>query len=88
MSQNNKTNDRKCLLEEISAIEFLLQDLKLYLDTHCHDSRALELYRDNVSHAKELKTRYTAFYGPLNAENYQPEDCWGWTDGPWPWDKQ
>lgn len=84
----NKNTDKCKLLERISALEFVIADLKLFLDTHPAEKEALDAYRAYVEEVKELRTQYTAFYGPLQAENYEPETCWTWIDNPWPWDKQ
>lgn len=84
----NKISDRCTLSEKISALEFVLADLKLFLDTHPTEKDALEAYRKYVKEVAELRTQYTAFYGPLQAENYEPEAHWKWIDNPWPWDKQ
>ena len=34
------------LLRKLSAADFYAQDLKLFLDTHPTDTKALELYRE------------------------------------------
>ena len=78
---------REELLNKISAVCFVVQDLKLFLDTHPCNEDAIKLYGDYVKEAKKLKEKYTAFYGPLMAEQYEPDDGWKWIDGPWPWDK-
>ncbi len=75
------------LIEALSAHEFVIADLKLFLDTHPCDSDALSAYRKCVKEAGELRTRYEAFYGPLQAESYQPDESWAWICNPWPWDR-
>ena len=37
------------LLRQLSAADFYAQDLKLFLDTHPDDEKALELYREAVN---------------------------------------
>ncbi len=81
-------NERRELLEQISAIEFVIADLKLFLDTHPCDADALKLYKDQVQKVKDLREKYVAFYGPLMAECYEPDKTWAWIDDPWPWNKQ
>lgn len=78
---------REDLLQKISAVCFVVQDLKLFLDTHPENAEAMRLYGDYVREAKKLKERYTAFYGPLMAETFEPDGEWKWIDDPWPWDK-
>lgn len=84
----NKNTDRCKLLEKISVLEFVIADLKLFLDTHPNEQEALNAYGKYVDEVRELRTQYTAFYGPLQAEDYVPEANWAWINDPWPWDIQ
>ena len=88
MENVTSNREREELLEQISALEFVLQDLKLFLDTHPCNQEALKIYREYVQKARELRTQYTAFYGPLMAENYEPENYWAWINNPWPWNSK
>ncbi len=81
---NNK--ERDALLEQISAYEFVLDDLKLFLDTHPCNQEILTLYRNYVKKARELTEQFEAFYGPLSACNFEPDNFWCWINNPWPWD--
>ncbi|MBT2214292.1 spore coat protein CotJB [Virgibacillus dakarensis] len=74
------------LLEEIQAVDFVLVELNLYLNTHPDDYDAIEQFNNNVKRSKELKVQYEKKYGPLmgfgrSYGNY-PFD---WGDTPWPW---
>ncbi len=80
----NKSKDE--LLDELSAVCFVVQDIKLFLDTHPCDKDMISMYREYVAQSKQLKQQYEAFYGPLVAETYEPEEKWRWIDDPWPWE--
>lgn len=88
MENVTQNKEREELLEQISALEFVLTDLKLFLNTHPCNREVLKVYSEYVRQARELRDQYTAFYGPLMAENYEPEDYWAWINNPWPWDAQ
>ena len=74
MENNNNSSQREELLEQISALEFVIADLKLFLDTHPCNQEVLKVYREYVQQSKELREKFTAFYGPLMAETYEPEN--------------
>ncbi|MCQ2431777.1 MAG: spore coat protein CotJB [Clostridia bacterium] len=73
------------------AIPFAMWDLRLYLDTHPWDLRAIQAYRQLYAQAGGGEN-YAAVPGvtPLNggeAENDASCDRrWHWVDGPWPWE--
>ncbi len=56
---------------------FVLWELRLYLDTHPNDERALALWRKLAAQADESYA--TAFLPDCRAN-------WTWVNGPWPWD--
>lgn len=71
------------------ALDFALNDLKLYLDTHPNDKETIELYNNVVNKRKVLFNDYQQICGPLLAEFYSgSENYWKWVDQPWPWDKE
>ena len=43
------------LLRQLSAADFYAQDLKLFLDTHPDDEKALELYREAVKQTEACR---------------------------------
>ena len=43
------------LLEEIQAIDFVIVELNLYLDTHPHDVEAIKQYNEAAQHSMQLK---------------------------------
>lgn len=92
--------DRNALLMQISENSFLLDDLRLYLDTHPLDTDALELYGQHAAQRKQLLKQFADEFEPLTcdcicpdsngssstATKYPGQKHWTWSDGPIPWD--
>ena len=73
-------------LAELMALDFAIDELGLYLDTHPNDSEALELFNSYIKLAQQGRTKYEAMYGPL-AKKYISEDGkYTWINDPWPWE--
>lgn len=79
-------NDGKTeLLNKIRAIEFMLVEFNLYLNSHPYDARAIMQYNCYVQHLMALRRQYNSFFGPLTAQEFSK--CpWQWIDEPWPWE--
>ena len=78
-------SDRKALMNRISQYEFMLVELGLYLDTHCDDKEALEMYTTYVDMSREGRRMYEEKFGPLQQTSVTNE-CYSWLKNPWPWD--
>jgi len=77
---------REKLFACITATSFVLDELRLFLDTHPTDRAALEHW-DRVSKVRnEAVNEYTMCFGPI--ESYRVvNDCeWAWVEEPWPWE--
>ncbi|KIL44592.1 spore coat protein CotJB [Jeotgalibacillus soli] len=73
-------------LEEIQAVDFVLMELTLYLDTHPADSHAIQQYNHFAHNSLLLKQKFEAKFGPLQQRSInQKNDFWMWKSGPWPW---
>lgn len=79
----NCSNTALC---ELMALDFAINELGLYLDTHSDDTEALQLYTNYVTLAKEGRQRYEATYGPLQQTAVNLAGGYTWLDDPWPWD--
>lgn len=75
------------LLHEIQAIDFVLVDLTLYLDTHPYDYQAIQQFNQFAQYSKQLKQQYEAKYGPMLqfGNSFAGANEWTWGKGPWPW---
>ena len=65
----NLTPRASQLLRKLSAADFYAQDLKLFLDTHPDDMRALELYREAVKQAEACRCAFENEFYPLRASS-------------------
>lgn len=73
-------------MEQLQAVDFVLVELTLYLDTHPDDFEAINQFNQFAKERKRLKKIIESNYGPLmqygNSYSGYP---WDWNDGPWPW---
>ncbi len=74
------------LLEQLQAIDFVLVELTLYLDTHHHDQDAINQFNHYVKEREKFKKLYESNYGPLLQYGNSPSGSpWDWDSAPWPW---
>lgn len=73
-------------LAELMALDFVLQELSLYLDTHQNDKEAFETWKAFKKLAAEGQKRYVETCGPIQRGDTAQFDSWIWPDDPWPWD--
>lgn len=70
---------------ELMAIDFVCNEMTLYLDTHPDDEEAFGVYREFLELAAEARKRYTARCGPLTHGDLLHSDRFSWLRTPWPW---
>ena len=76
-------------LAELQALEFVLVELGLYLDTHQGDAEAFELYKQHAAMEKEAREKYEAMNGPVTQMATANAKTWAaWLSEPWPWNYQ
>ena len=75
----------KTPLTELMALDFVTQELALYLDTHPNDTEAFKTWKSFVALAREGRKRYVEMYGPVMRSDTAKFDCWVWPEDPWPW---
>ena len=74
------------LLEEMQAIDFVLVELNLFLDTHPSDFEAIKQFNDTAQKSMQLKVEFEQKFGPLmNFGRSYSNYPWDWKDAPWPW---
>lgn len=71
------------LLRAIAEADFFAQDLKLYLDTHPDDKRAVEMYVEACRQYKACKAAFEDSFYPLTACSAGCDGCWDWPEGVW-----
>lgn len=74
------------LMEQLQAVDFVLVELTLYLDTHDQDVEAINQFNHFAKERRRLKKIFEESFGPLlqfgNSFSGTP---WNWNDPPWPW---
>lgn len=75
-------------MAELQALEFVILELALYLDTHQEDQEAFELFRKYAALEQEGRARYEAMYGPLTHRAAAESGSFTWLKDPWPWNFQ
>ncbi len=85
-AQMSRSDDVSCkeLLRAIMEADFTAQDLKLYLDTHPDDTRAVELFREAVRQYKACKATFEDTFYPLTSTSAGKNGTWDWLDGVFP----
>lgn len=73
-------------MTELMAIDFVTDELELYLDTHKRDREAFELYQTMLSLQKEARERIVRMCGPICQTDQLGMDRYAWLSGPWPWE--
>lgn len=73
------------LLKQITVIDFMIEDLHLYLNTHPEDREAIIKYNTFVMQCHALKQQYERFYGMLSEHGSFSPYPWQWMNEPWPW---
>lgn len=74
---------REKMLLKLSAAQFGMWEMRVYLDTHTNCPQAEKLYKKYSEEYKVLKADYEAKYGPITLS---PENSDEWLKDPWPWD--
>lgn len=75
-------------LTKLQQLQFVLQELCLYLDTHPDDQvTALEYDRYKAMYQKYL-AQYQQQFGPIFNSMNPDYGSYQWITGPWPWEYQ
>ncbi len=72
------------LMRAIMEADFYAQDLKLYLDTHPNDTKAIEMFREAIRQSKACKAAFEDSFYPLTASSAGKNGSWDWLDGNFP----
>lgn len=73
-------------LHELQAVDFVLVELTLFLDTHPNDEQALSQFNQFAQKRRELAHQFEMAYGPLMQFGHSfSQFPWQWIETPWPW---
>ncbi|MNZ72378.1 CotJB protein [compost metagenome] len=74
------------MLEKLQALDFVLVELNLYLDTHPDDLAAIQQFNQLTQERTVLANHFQQLYGPLqNFGRSYSKFPWEWSKVPWPW---
>ncbi len=88
-----KQLEREEKMMQIYETCFVVDDLRLYLDTHPKDDQALQLLKTNLVRRRHLLDDFSSNFYPLTmdcmaeacgAKSYS--GCYCWQEGPMPWE--
>ncbi len=72
------------LMRAIMEADFFATDLRLYLDTHPNDTKAIEMYCEAVRQFKACKAAFEDSFYPISPYSAGEKGCWNWLDGNFP----
>lgn len=73
------------MLLRLSAAQFAMWEMRVYLDTHLDNKEAQKLYHKYLRQFEKLKAEYEEKFGPLTLGEGNSDE---WLADPWPWDNQ
>lgn len=71
------------LLRRVSALQFAMYELRLFLDTHPDNMEAQEMMNSYRKKYEAVRAEYEKEFGPLTLNGYNSDE---WLKDPWPWD--
>lgn len=86
MGMVNRNELPESPMSQLQALNFAVQELALYLDTHREDAQALELYREYQKMYDHCVAEFTKKRGPMNHSMVSQAEGYDWLDDPWPWE--
>ena len=81
-------SERRECLRKLQEASFAIDDVKLFLDTHPTDQRALEYYEKQRKLRDQYMKEFTSRFGPISAYDVNVTNRWTWIDNPWPWETE
>ena len=83
-------NERMMMKRRIDALDFAILETELFLDTHPHDRRAMQMLCEYRRRRQDEIARYESRFGDyiVTTDDVNPSDHWEWINSPWPWERQ
>ena len=78
----NKTE----LLKMITEVSFVMDELRLYLDTHPDCQKGLDYYEKQRKMREDYIKEYTMKYGPLRFYDVTDRNKLTWVNDTWTWE--
>ena len=88
--QRKHDRTQAMMLKKISHCGHMLNDIKLYLDTHPNCKKALAAYEKYQNMFDLVTYDYNLKYSPLTASLSANKETqsWHWIEEPWPWENE
>ena len=68
------------------ALDFVIKELQLYLDTHADDTEAFDTLQQYIKLFETGRAAYVRKYGPITICDTVLSKTYDWINDPWPWD--
>lgn len=81
----NAYSEQQKLLVKLQELDFILNDLNLYLDVHPNDTRVYEIFKNISIELDKIKKKYYDNYHVLEL-CHDNKNKYTWITNPWPWD--
>ena len=81
----NAYSERQKLLLKLHELDFILNDLNLYLDINPNDTKIFEIFKRTANEYDILKKKYYDKYQVLELCQ-DTKNKYTWISNPWPWD--
>ena len=72
-------------LNRLRALDFVLLELGLYLDTHPFDREASQIFQNLSEEERNVRAQVQEKDGPLTMKAGMQNGNYWWWKGPWPW---
>lgn len=87
MNTVNESNpEENTLLGDLTALEFAVDDMQLYMDTHENDTEVFRVLQYFIKEADACRREYVKTYGPVSRDELLDSEQYDWLKGPWPWE--
>lgn len=81
------TRNRDILLKQLTALDFMAFDLRLFLDVNPQDKAAIAQYNELTNSAKIVREKYVELFGPISYYCNSDPEYFNWVTECWPWNK-
>lgn len=81
-------SERDMLLRRLSAAQFAMWEMHVFLDTHSKNKQAFEMYTKYRERALMLRKEYEEKFGPISSPDSFDGGQWTWNNSPWPWETE
>lgn len=86
-------SEEEKFLKKIQEVSFVLDDIRLFMDTHPENKNGLELLKNMLEQRKQLLKEFALKFYPLTVDcmmdiymENPASDCYCWQRGPIPWE--